>query len=125
MKRTHHKLLAVDAVDGETVIVGGRNMWDISNLESPPEDRVAVETKVTRFNNDLIRHAALREFDLDTQTSLRNLNEVELLLGAADDGGRWGRPHMTLGIGGPRESEAPGIYARARMLIAIMLDCET
>ena len=31
-------------------------------------------------------------------------------------------PHMTLGIGGPRESEAPGIYARAGMLIAAMLD---
>ena len=29
---------------------------------------------------------------------------------------------MTLGIGGPRESEAPGIYARARLLIATMLD---
>ncbi|MEO7167627.1 MAG: transcription-repair coupling factor [Chthoniobacterales bacterium] len=28
---------------------------------------------------------SLREFDLDTQTSLRNLNEVEFLLGAADD----------------------------------------
>jgi len=28
---------------------------------------------------------SLREFDLDTQTSLRNLNEVELLLGAAED----------------------------------------
>ena len=28
---------------------------------------------------------SLREFDLDTQTSVRNLNEVELLLGAADD----------------------------------------
>ena len=32
-------------------------------------------------------------------------------------------PHMTLGIGGPRESEAPGIYTRARMLIAAILDC--
>jgi hypothetical protein len=29
---------------------------------------------------------------------------------------------MALGIGGPRESEAPGIYARARSLIAAMLD---
>jgi len=29
---------------------------------------------------------------------------------------------MTLGIGGPRESEAPGIYIRARLLIAAMLD---
>jgi hypothetical protein len=29
---------------------------------------------------------------------------------------------LTLGIGGPRESEAPGIYARARTLIAALLD---
>ena len=29
---------------------------------------------------------------------------------------------MTLSIGGPRESEAPGIYALARMLIAAILD---
>jgi hypothetical protein len=31
-------------------------------------------------------------------------------------------PHMTLGIGGPRASEAPGIYARAHTLIAAVLD---
>lgn len=31
-------------------------------------------------------------------------------------------PHMTLSIGGPRESEAEGIYARAKTLIAAMLD---
>src|SRR5690606_15188947 len=29
---------------------------------------------------------------------------------------------MTLSIGGPRESEAPGIYERSRRLIAAMLD---
>jgi hypothetical protein len=29
---------------------------------------------------------------------------------------------MTLSIGGPRESEAPGIYARARQLISSILD---
>jgi hypothetical protein len=29
---------------------------------------------------------------------------------------------MTLSIGGPRESEAPGIYAPAKVLIATMLD---
>lgn len=34
---------------------------------------------------------------------------------------RFGR-QMTLGIGGPRESEAPGIYTSARALIAAMLD---
>ena len=32
---------------------------------------------------------------------------------------------MTLGIGGPRESEAPAIYARARALISAMLDHAT
>ncbi len=34
---------------------------------------------------------------------------------------RFGK-HMTLGIGGPRESEAPGIYVRARTLFAAILD---
>lgn len=34
---------------------------DISNLESPPEDRLAVETKVTRWDDQLIRHAIQRE----------------------------------------------------------------
>jgi hypothetical protein len=30
--------------------------------------------------------------------------------------------HMALGVGGPRESEAPGIYARTRKLMASALD---
>jgi hypothetical protein len=34
-------------------------------------------------------------------------------------------PHMTLSIGGPRESEAPGIYAGARTLIARVLSATT
>lgn len=32
---------------------------------------------------------------------------------------------LTLGIGGPRESEAPGIYARTRALIVAILDHAT
>jgi transcription-repair coupling factor (superfamily II helicase) len=36
---------------------------DISNLETAPEDRLAVETRVTRFDPDLIRHAVLRELN--------------------------------------------------------------
>ncbi len=36
---------------------------DISNLETPPADRLAVETRVTRFDDDLIRHAILRELN--------------------------------------------------------------
>ena len=34
---------------------------DISNLETPPEDRLAVETRVTRFDEDTIRNAVMRE----------------------------------------------------------------
>jgi transcription-repair coupling factor (superfamily II helicase) len=36
---------------------------DISNLETPPEDRIATETRVTRFDPELIRHAVLRELN--------------------------------------------------------------
>lgn len=36
---------------------------DISNLETPPEDRLAVETRITRFDPDLLRHAILRELN--------------------------------------------------------------
>jgi transcription-repair coupling factor (superfamily II helicase) len=40
---------------------------DISNLETPPEDRLAVETRVTRFDDELVRHAILRELNRDGQ----------------------------------------------------------
>jgi len=36
---------------------------DISNLETPPEDRVAVETRVVRSNDELIRRAITRELN--------------------------------------------------------------
>ena len=36
---------------------------DISNLETPPADRLPIETRVVRFDTDLIRHAAMRELN--------------------------------------------------------------
>jgi transcription-repair coupling factor (superfamily II helicase) len=39
-------------------LLGVRN---ISNLETPPADRLAVETRVTRFSDELVRHAIMRE----------------------------------------------------------------
>jgi transcription-repair coupling factor (superfamily II helicase) len=36
---------------------------DISNLETPPEERLAVETRVTRWDDTLIRNAILRELN--------------------------------------------------------------
>jgi transcription-repair coupling factor (superfamily II helicase) len=41
-------------------LLGVRN---ISNLETPPADRLAVETRVTRFGAELVRHAIMRELN--------------------------------------------------------------
>jgi transcription-repair coupling factor (superfamily II helicase) len=40
---------------------------DISNLETPPADRLAVETRITRFDQQLIRHAITRELNREGQ----------------------------------------------------------
>ncbi|HEV8062801.1 MAG TPA: transcription-repair coupling factor [Gemmataceae bacterium] len=40
---------------------------DISNLETPPADRLAIETRIVRFDSQLIRHAILRELNRDGQ----------------------------------------------------------
>ncbi len=40
---------------------------DISNLQTPPEERLAVETRVTRFDPGLIRNAVLRELNRNGQ----------------------------------------------------------
>jgi transcription-repair coupling factor (superfamily II helicase) len=40
---------------------------DISNLETPPEDRLSVETRTIRFDENVIRNAILRELNRDGQ----------------------------------------------------------
>lgn len=40
---------------------------DISNLETPPADRIAVETRISRFDPELVRHAVMRELNRDGQ----------------------------------------------------------
>jgi transcription-repair coupling factor (superfamily II helicase) len=40
---------------------------DISNLETPPEDRMSIETRVVRWNDAMIRNAILRELNRDGQ----------------------------------------------------------
>lgn len=54
---------------------------DISNLESPPEDRVPVETAVKRWNNDLIRTAILRELNRGGQIYFvhNRVNDIEII----------------------------------------------
>ena len=54
---------------------------DISNLETPPEDRLAVETRVTRFDAELIRHAVLRELNRGGQIFFvhNRVQDIEML----------------------------------------------
>jgi transcription-repair coupling factor (superfamily II helicase) len=40
---------------------------DISNLETPPRERMAIETRIVRFDKQLIRHAILRELNREGQ----------------------------------------------------------
>jgi transcription-repair coupling factor (superfamily II helicase) len=40
---------------------------DISNLETPPPDRLSIETRIVRFDSTLIRHAVLRKLNRDGQ----------------------------------------------------------
>jgi transcription-repair coupling factor (superfamily II helicase) len=40
---------------------------DISNLETPPADRLAIETRIARDDPQLIRHAVLRELNREGQ----------------------------------------------------------
>ena len=53
-----------DPADAAFVALGIR---DISNLETPPEDRLPIETRIARFSDELIRHAVLRELNREGQ----------------------------------------------------------
>ncbi len=55
---------------------------DISNLETPPPDRLAIETRIVRFDPQLVRHAILRELNREGQVyfvhnRVHNIHEVE------------------------------------------------
>ncbi|MFT5301062.1 MAG: transcription-repair coupling factor (superfamily II helicase) [Mariniblastus sp.] len=54
---------------------------DISNLETPPEDRSPVETKVMRYNNEVIRNALLRELNRGGQAFFvhNRVNDIHLM----------------------------------------------
>ncbi len=52
---------------------------DISNLETPPEDRLSVETRTIRFDDSLIRNAVLRELNRGGQVYFvhNRVNDIE------------------------------------------------
>src|SRR5206468_8152560 len=54
---------------------------DISNLETPPADRLAIETRIVRFDPTLIRHAIHRELNREGQiyfvhNRVHNIHEI-------------------------------------------------
>ena len=54
---------------------------DIANLETAPEERVAVETRVSRFQDDIVRQAILRELAREGQIYFvhNRVNDIDLL----------------------------------------------
>jgi transcription-repair coupling factor (superfamily II helicase) len=59
-------------------LLGIRN---ISNLETPPRDRLAIETRIVRFDPQLIRHAIVRELNREGQVyfvhnRVQNIHEI-------------------------------------------------
>src|SRR5436853_749137 len=70
---------------------------DISNLESPPEDRLAVETKVSRWDDALIKHAIQRELARGGQIYFvhNRVQDIEEIAAKLRDL----VPDMTIGIG--------------------------
>ena len=61
LRRTVDVLTMTATPIPRTLHLGLVALRDISNLETPPEDRLAVETRVCRFEDELVRHAVLRE----------------------------------------------------------------
>lgn len=55
---------------------------DISNLETPPDDRSPVDTKVLRYNNEVIRSGILRELSRSGQVFFvhNRVNDIHLVL---------------------------------------------
>src|SRR5262249_54606756 len=56
---------------------------DISNLETPPPDRLAIETRIVRFDPPLIRNAILRELNREGQVYFVH-NRVHNIKAVAD-----------------------------------------
>ncbi len=64
-----------------TLHMGLLGLRDISNLETPPEDRLAVETRVARMDGELLRQAVLRELNRGGQIFFvhNRINDIDVL----------------------------------------------
>ena len=96
---------------------------DISNLTTPPANRLAVETRVCRFDETLLRHAIDRELARDGQIFFvhNRINDIEEVA----DKIRKIAPHISIGIahGRLREGELEQVMVdfvagRTQLLLA-------
>jgi transcription-repair coupling factor (superfamily II helicase) len=67
MRATVHILTLSATPIPRTLHMALLGIRDISNLETPPPDRLPIETRITRFDRQLIRHAILRELNREGQ----------------------------------------------------------
>jgi hypothetical protein len=98
-----------------------RTEWNVrdSNATLIITDHAGLSVSIgTRRANEWARQHGKPELVIDA-TDPKAPERAEAWLRAQQQ--RFGAD-MTLGIGGPRESEAPGIYKRARAVIISMLD---
>jgi len=81
MRATVHVLTLSATPIPRTLHLSLLGIRDISNLETPPPDRLPIETRITRFDKTLIRHAVLRELSRDGQVyfvhnRVQNIHEI-------------------------------------------------
>ena len=96
---------------------------DISNLQTPPVDRVAVETRVCRYDHDLIRRAIVRELNRGGQiyfvhNRVYNIESIADRLQAIAPEARIGIIHGQMGEGELEPTMVAFVDGRLDILVA-------
>src|SRR5207253_466139 len=81
MRATVHILTLSATPIPRTLHMSLLGLRDISNLETPPPDRLPIETRIIRFDKVLMRNAILRELNRDGQVyfvhnRVQNIQEI-------------------------------------------------
>ncbi len=96
---------------------------DISNLETPPQGRLAIETRIVRFDPQLIRHAVLRELNREGQiyfvhNRVHNIHEIAGRLQQIVPEARIVIGHGQMGEGELEEAMVKFVQKQADILVA-------
>jgi transcription-repair coupling factor (superfamily II helicase) len=96
---------------------------DISNLETPPQGRLSIETRIVRFDPTLIRHAILRELNREGQVyfvhnRVYNIGEIAEKLRQIVPEARIVIGHGQMGEGELEDAMVRFVQRRADILVA-------